>query len=114
MILLVEAVGSLAMWTAIPLAWLWIGARVYTATGSLGADGAVAFFGSVGTILLMVASLRKIDGAWVALRRQAGHDQVEGMLSHLVVASVTIALVVFLAWYYLFSHAYVLPFMGPP
>jgi hypothetical protein len=113
-LLLVEAVGSLAIWAAIPLGWLWIGGRVYAATGSLGADAAVAFFGSVACIVGAVALLRRVDRVWIAHRRRAGYDQVEGVLPQLVVASVTIALVLFLAWYYLFSHAYVLPFMGPP
>ena len=46
-----EGFGTVLMWAPIPLAWLWIGGRVYTVTGSLGADLAVAFLGFVATVL---------------------------------------------------------------
>jgi hypothetical protein len=111
-VLAVEVIGSVLMWVAVPLAWLWIGGRVYAATGSLGADGAVAFFGFVGTTLLAVKLLRRVDSVWIALRRQAGHDQDEGALTEVVAISATFGIVAFMLWYYLFSHAYVLPFMG--
>jgi hypothetical protein len=111
LLLAVEAIGSLAMWAAIPLAWLWIGGRVYSLTGSLGADIGIAFFGFVGTLFLALSGLRQIDQGWIALRRRAGYEQKEGALSHVVVMSATLALLMFFAWYYLFSHAYVIPFM---
>jgi hypothetical protein len=106
-----EAIGSLLMWAAIPLLWLWIGGRVYSFTGSLGADLGVAFLGFVGMLFVALSGLRRIDSGWIALRRRAGHEQEEGALSQVVSISATLALVLFTAWYYLFSHAYVLPFM---
>ena len=111
LLLAIEAVGSLAMWAGIPLAWLWIGGRVYDLTGSLGADLGVAFFGFVGTLFLGLSGLRRLDQVWIALRRRAGYEQEEGALPQIVVASATLALVLFVGWYYLFSHAYVIPFM---
>src|SRR5439155_9134854 len=48
-VLAVEAIGSLLMWAPIPLAWLWVGSRVYNATGSLAADGGVAILGFLAT-----------------------------------------------------------------
>jgi hypothetical protein len=110
-LLAVEALGSVLMWAAIPLAWLWIGGRVYSATGSLGLDLGVAFLGFVLTLFLALAVLRRIDWRWIQLRRQAGYEQKEGALSQIVTVSATLALVLFMAWYYLFSHAYVIPFM---
>jgi hypothetical protein len=111
LLLALEAIGSLAIWAGIPLAWLWIGGRVYSFTGSLGADLGVAFFGFVGTLFLALSGLRRIDRGWIALRRRAGYEQEEGALPQIVVASATLALLLFVAWYYLFSHAYVIPFM---
>jgi hypothetical protein len=110
-LLAVEAIGSLSIWALIPLAWLWIGGRVYTATGSLGADLGVAFFGFVATTIAVIVALNRVDGVWVALRRRAGHEQPQGALPQLVVASATLGIVLFVLWYYLFSSAYVLPFM---
>jgi hypothetical protein len=111
-LLAVEVIGSVAMWVLIPLAWMWVGGRVFAATGSLAADGAVAFLGFVGTTILMVGALIRIDRVWVALRRRAGHDQDEGALTRTVVVSSTLGILLFVLWYYVLSDAYVLPFMG--
>jgi hypothetical protein len=110
-LLAVEAIGSLAMWAGIPLLWLWIGGRVYSLTGSLGADAVVAFLGFVGMLFLALLGLRRVDRGWIALRRRAGYEQEDGALPQVVTVSVTLALLTFFAWYYLFSHAYVIPFM---
>ena len=110
-LLALEALGALLMWAPIPLAWLWIGGRIYAATGSLAADGFVAFSGFVATVIVVVAALRRIDAAWIALRRRGGHVQDEGALNDVATISGAIGIVCFVAWYYLFSHAYVLPFM---
>jgi hypothetical protein len=101
LLLALEALGSLVMWAGIPLAWLWIGGRAYSATGSLGLDLGIAFLGFVLTLFLVLSGLR----------RRAGYEQKEGALSQVVTVSATLALVLFTAWYYLFSHAYVIPFM---
>jgi hypothetical protein len=109
--LAVEAIGSVSMWSAIPLAWLWIGGRVYALTGSLGADLGVAFFGFAATTVLALSELNRLDGAWVGLRRRAGHEQEVGVLSQVVTASTTLGLVTFLVWYYFLTDAFVIPFM---
>jgi hypothetical protein len=110
-VLTLEAIGSLMMWAPIPLAWMWVGGRVYAATGSLAADAGVAFLGFMATTCFAMAALNRLDRTWVALRRRAGHDQREGALTQVVVVSATLGILAFLLWYYIFGHAYVLPFM---
>jgi hypothetical protein len=110
-VLTLEAIGSLMMWAPIPLAWMWVGGRVYAATGSLVADAGVAFLGFMATTCFAMAALNRLDRTWVALRRRAGHDQREGALTQVVVVSATLGILAFLLWYYIFGHAYVLPFM---
>jgi hypothetical protein len=63
-----ELIGSLAMWAPIPAAWMWIGARVYDATGSFAADGAVVLAGFLATIALAMMALARLDLVWIALR----------------------------------------------
>src|SRR3954449_4729475 len=92
-LLTLEAVGAVLMWAPIPLAWLWIGGRVYSATGSLGADLAVAFSGFIATTLLAVGALNRVDRLWVALRRRAGYDQETGALTQVAVISGTLGLI---------------------
>jgi hypothetical protein len=110
-VLTLEAVGSLMMWAPIPLAWMWVGGRVFVATGSLAADGGVAFLGFMATTYLAMAGLNRLDRTWVALRRRAGHDQKDGALTQVVVVSATLGIIAFLLWYYVLEQAYVLPFM---
>jgi multisubunit Na+/H+ antiporter MnhB subunit len=110
-VLAVEAIGSLLMWAPIPLAWIWVGARAYDATGSLVAGGGVALLGFAATVTLAMAALARLDRVWVALRRRAGHDQADGALTQVVVVSATLGLLLFLVWYYVLTNAFVIPFM---
>jgi hypothetical protein len=110
-LLAVETAGAVLLWGPLPFAWLWIGGRIYALTGSLAADGSIGFAGFVASVLLVVAGLRRIDSVWISLRRRAGHPQVEGALQEIVAISGAFGIAGFMLWYYLFSHAYVLPFM---
>jgi hypothetical protein len=109
-VLAVEAVGSLLMWAAVPLAWLWVGGRVYTATGSLAADLGTAFLGLLATAVVLMRALVRLDRGWVALRRAAGQDQVDGVLTRIVIVSAALAILAFLIWYYVLTTAFVMPF----
>jgi hypothetical protein len=110
-VLAIEAVGSISMWAALPLAWLWIGGVAYDLTGSLGIDLGVAFFGFAASTVLVLSGLNRLDDVWVGLRRRAGHEQDDGALSQVVVICTTLGLVAFLVWYYVLTDAYVIPFM---
>jgi hypothetical protein len=107
----VEMLGSLLMWAPIPIAWMWVGARVYDATGSLAADGGVVLLGFLATAILAMSALTRLDRVWVALRRRAGHDQAGGALTRVVVVSATFGLLLFLVWYFVVEQAFVIPFM---
>jgi hypothetical protein len=65
----------------------------------------------VATESLAVAALTRTDRAWVALRRRAGHDQRQGALTRAVVVSATFGLLAFFVWYYILTHAFIIPFM---
>jgi hypothetical protein len=107
----VELLVSLSMWVLIPLAWIWIGSRVYHLTGSLAADCGVALLGFAVTVFAAMAGLARLDELWVALRVRAGHDQKEGALTRVVIFSATLGLIGFFVWYYALSKAYIIPFM---
>lgn len=107
----IEAVGTALIWVPVPAAWMWIGAQIYAATGSLLADMTVAFLGFVGSTLLIIAALNRLDGVWVGLRRRAGHEQREGALSQIVVISATLGIASFYAWFFVLGKAYLIPFM---
>ncbi|TMK41426.1 MAG: hypothetical protein E6G56_04225 [Actinobacteria bacterium] len=104
-------IGSLLMWAAIPLAWIWIAGRVYDGTDSLVAGGGVALLGLALTEALAAKALNRIDRVWVSLRRRAGHEQAQGALTRVVVVSATLGLLAFMVWYYVLSSAFIIPFM---
>jgi hypothetical protein len=110
-VLALEFLGWLLMWVPIPLAWLWIGGRLFDVTGSLGIDLGVAFFGFVLNVVLVAVALGRIDRTWIALRRRAGYEQDQGALARVAIISGTFGIIMFFVWYYVLTDAYVLPFM---
>jgi hypothetical protein len=110
-VLAAEALGTLVLWAPLPFAWIWVGGRVYALTGSLAADGGAALVGFAASAFLAMRWLARLDQTWIALRRRAGHAQSEGALTQVVVVSATLGIGAFLLWYYLFSNAFILPFM---
>jgi hypothetical protein len=92
-------VGSLLCWGPIPLACLWVGSQVSYLTGSI-------FFG----ILMALAALfvllfgtlmvlRRLDSAWILVRRAAGYDQRSGALGRVFAATAAVCAAAFSFWF---------------
>jgi hypothetical protein len=92
-------VGSLLCWGPIPLACLWVGSQVSYLTGSI-------FFGILmalaalfvllfGTLML----LRRLDSAWILVRRAAGYDQRAGALGRVFAATAAVCAAGFSFWF---------------
>ncbi len=108
---------ALSMWTAIPLAWLWIGSQLAaTQFPSLG-PYAVVLFGVVGSILVVAWILGLLNEVY--LRLTGTHDVVPirlgwlrslrdssstkhppSLLETVIVGSVLIACFALLAWFF--------------
>lgn len=84
-----------------PLAWLWIGSQVEGATQSLGAGLAVAFFGSVTTIIATAWLARRLDVLWVAVRRGAGGQPGSGFLEPAMVLGTALAVLAIVIWLFI-------------
>lgn len=110
-VLLLEVLGSLMMWAPIPIAWVWVGARVYDATGSFMAGACTWFLGFSATLWVTASALARLDRIWVRLRHRAGHPRPEGVLTRVIVATATLALAIFFLWFYVIGQAFVIPFM---
>ena len=110
-LLVLELVGCLVIWVVLPLGWMWIGAQVYLATFSIALDLTVALAGFVATTILTMGLLNRADAVWVRLRRQAGHDQKEGALTRLVIASAGIGFAAFYIWFHFVEQAFIIQFM---
>jgi hypothetical protein len=92
-------VGSLLCWGPIPIACLWISAQANYLTGSVSFGVLIAlvalFVLLFGTLML----LRRLDNAWILVRRAAGHDQRTGVLPRIFGITAAVCAAVFSFWF---------------
>jgi len=73
-------VGSLLCWGPIPLACLWLSAQANYLTGSVSFGVLIALVALFVLLFGTLMILRRLDNAWILVRRAAGHDQRLGVL----------------------------------
>jgi hypothetical protein len=90
---------SLLCWGPIPIGCLWVGSQVNYLSGSV-SFGILAAFVALFTFLFGALSvLRRLDNAWVLVRRAAGHDQRSGALGRVFGATAVVCGLVFAFWF---------------
>jgi hypothetical protein len=90
---------SLLCWGPIPLACLWLGSEANYLTGSVGLGILVAFVGLFGLLFGTLSLLRRLDQAWILVRRAAGHDQRTGVLGRVFAATAAAGAIIFVFWF---------------
>jgi hypothetical protein len=90
---------SLLCWGPIPLACLWLGSEADYLSGSVGLGILVAFVGLFGLLFGALAVLRRLDNAWILVRRAAGHDQRAGALGRVFATTAIVCGIVFAVWF---------------
>src|SRR5271154_1868274 len=90
---------SLLCWGPIPLACLWIGSQVDYLSGSISFGILVSFIGLFALLFGALAILRRLDEAWILVRRAAGHDQRTGILGRIFATTAAVCAVVFAFWF---------------
>jgi hypothetical protein len=96
----IETLVCLSLWGPQPVAWLWVGSQVDYHTGSVSVGIAVAFAGMIATLMLTLAAATRLDRVWRLLRRAAGREQREGMLTRIFAATAVVALAGFALWFF--------------
>ncbi len=89
---------SLLFFGPIPVAWLWIASRVQYALGTVTVAIFVGFLGMLLTLLLGLRMLRRLDLTWILVRRAAGVDQREGVMTRVFAYSAVLAAILFFGW----------------
>jgi hypothetical protein len=90
---------SLLCWGPIPVACLWIGSEINYVTGSVGL-GILSAFGALFALLFgALALLKRMDNAWILVRRAAGHDQRNGCMGKIFGTTAVVCAVVFAFWF---------------
>jgi hypothetical protein len=92
---------SLLCWVPIPLACLWIGSQANYLSGSVSVGILVSFAGLFALLFGTLSLLRRLDQAWILVRRAAGHDQRTGALGRIFGATAAICALVFTVWFFI-------------
>jgi len=90
---------SLLCWGPIPLACLWVGSQVNYQTGSVSLGILIAFVGLFVLLFGTLAILRRLDQAWILVRRAAGHDQRTGILGRVFAITAAVCGGIFMFWF---------------
>jgi hypothetical protein len=90
---------SLLCWGPIPLACLWLGSQADYLSGSVSFGILVSFVGLFGFLFGTLALLRRLDQAWILVRRAAGHDQRSGALGRIFAATAAVCALGFVFWF---------------
>jgi hypothetical protein len=90
---------SLLCWGPIPLACLWIGSQIDYLSGSISFGILVSFIGLFALLFGALAILRRLDQAWILVRRAAGHDQRTGILGRIFATTAAVCAVIFAFWF---------------
>jgi hypothetical protein len=98
-VLVLEFLACLTLWGPQPLAWLWVGSQINYQTGSVTLGIAVAFAGMIGTLMVTLAVLARLDRLWRILRRAAGHEQQQGVLVRMFASTAVVAAAAFAFWF---------------
>ncbi|HEY2216544.1 MAG TPA: hypothetical protein VGH21_03550 [Solirubrobacteraceae bacterium] len=90
---------SLLCWGPIPIACLWVGSEVDYLSGSVGFGILIAFVALFAFLFGALSLLRRMDHAWILVRRAAGHDQRSGALGRIFGATAIVCGAVFAFWF---------------
>lgn len=90
---------SLLCWGPIPLACLWLGSQANYLSSSVSVGILVSFAALGGLLFGALMLLRRLDNAWILVRRAAGHDQRTGVLGRIFAITAAIGALIFAIWF---------------
>ena len=91
-------VVNLLFWGPIPALSLWIASQVQYRTGSVSLGILVGFLALLALLFGGLALLKRLDHAWVIVRRAAGVDQRSGVIGRVFAVTAVIGASAFLFW----------------
>ncbi len=90
---------SLLCWGPIPVACLWLGSQANYITGNVGAGILVAFAALFALLFGALALLKRMDNAWILVRRAAGYDQRSGVMGMIFGITALVCAAIFTVWF---------------
>jgi hypothetical protein len=98
-LLALEVVISLLFWGPIPAGSLWLASRVQYWGANVALAILVAFVAMITVLMGGLMLLKRIDHAWILVRRAAGIDQRQGALGRVFGVTAAICAAVFAFWF---------------
>jgi len=98
-LLAIEVVISLLFWGPIPAGALWLASRVQYWTDNVGLAILVAFVVMIAVLMGGLMILKRVDRAWILVRRAAGIDQRQGAMGRVFAVTACICAAVFAFWF---------------
>jgi hypothetical protein len=92
-------IGCLLCWGPIPLACIWISAQSNYLTGSVSLGFLLAIVALFVMLFGTLMILRRLDNAWILVRRAAGHDQRSGVLPRIFAITAAVCAAAFSFWF---------------
>ncbi|MGA2453634.1 MAG: hypothetical protein ABSG93_08960 [Solirubrobacteraceae bacterium] len=89
----------LLCWGPIPLACLWLGSQANYLTGSVSLGLLVSFAALFALLFGALSLMKRLDNAWILVRRAAGHDQRTGVLGRIFAATAVVCALGFMLWF---------------
>lgn len=90
---------SLLCWGPIPIGCLWVGSEIDYFTGSVFLGIILAFLALFPMLFGTLSILRRLDNAWILVRRAAGHDQRSGAMGRVFGTTAFVCAAVFAFWF---------------
>ncbi len=90
---------SLLCWGPIPVACLWIGSQIDYLSGSVSIGILSAFVALFALLFGALSLMRRLDNAWILVRRAAGHDQRTGILGRVFAITAAVCALIVLFWF---------------
>ena len=91
--------GSLLCWGPIPVACLWVGSESTYITGGVFLGIVLAIAALFVLLFGALMILRRLDNAWILVRRAAGYDQRAGVLGRIFAATAAVCAAAFSFWF---------------
>jgi hypothetical protein len=97
-LLVLQIALNLLFWGPIPAGALWVASQVQFHTDSVSLGILVGFMVLLAVLFAGLAVLKRLDHAWVLVRRAAGHDQREGVIGLIFGVCAVVGGAAFLIW----------------
>jgi hypothetical protein len=94
-----EVFITLLFWGPIPAGSLWFAARVQYWTDNVGLAILVAFVAMIAVLMGGLMVLKRVDAAWILVRRAAGIDQRSGVMGRVFAITAIICASIFAFWF---------------